>query len=222
MKPAVPLAREAQQFLVTVGEVVGLVVVDHVDGLAEFGMVPEVRDQHVHLVGGPLLGDPAVGEVDDDVPLGQRLVLAQLVVRETDAALFEQHRVVGVGRYRDGFEAALLQQGVEDPAVLLLVGAVPGDLGREVPHAGRDEGRDPGVLPPALRLAARRDRAEEPEGLVVVDDFLEQTLGREHRRHLRAHVRTPYAPGAPSQVRSGARGNRRAGRLGRKSESRRP
>ena len=46
-----------------------------------------------------------------------------------------------------GFEAALLQQGVEDPAVLVLVGAVPGDLGGEVALARRARARRSGRSP---------------------------------------------------------------------------
>ncbi len=178
--PAVAGPGEAQQFLVAVGEVVVLVVADHVDRLAHLGVVTEVPDQHVHLVGGALFGDAAVREVDDDVLLGQGHLAAQLLVREADAAALQQHRVVGLGGYRDGGQAALAEQGVEDPAVLVLVGAVSGDLGREVAHAVRHQGRDTGVLPAALGLPAGGDGAEQLEGVVVVDDLLEQAAGREH------------------------------------------
>ena len=71
---AVAGGREAQQFLVAVGEVVVLVVGDHPDGLADLGVVGEVLAQQHHLVGGALFGDPAVGEVGDDVLHGERLV----------------------------------------------------------------------------------------------------------------------------------------------------
>ncbi|CAM5639143.1 hypothetical protein SAURM35S_07657 [Streptomyces aurantiogriseus] len=158
-----------------------LVVGDHLHGAAEVGMVGEVLAEQFHLLGGALLGDPAVGEVRDDVLHGQRLVGLELVVGESDAALFQEHGVVGLGRDGDGFEAALLHQGVEDPPVLVLVGAVPGDLGGEGALALRDERRDPGVLPAALGLAAGGDGAEQPERLVVVEDLLEQALGRKHR-----------------------------------------
>ncbi len=177
---------EAQQFLVAVGEVVVLVVGDHLHRAAEVGVVGEVLAQQLHLLGGALFGDPAVGEVGDDVLDGERLVALELVVGQADAVAFQQHRVVGLRGHRDGLQTALLQQGVEDPAVLVLVGAVPGDLGCEVPLRVGHERRDAGVLPAALGLPAGRDRAEQREGLVVVEDLLEQALRRQHGAHLSA------------------------------------
>src|SRR5690606_12837384 len=92
--------------------------------------------------------------------------------------------VVGLGGYGDGVHAALAHQGVEDAAVFVLVGAVPGDLGGKNALVLGDQGGDAGVLPAALRLAARGDRAEQGERFVVVEDLLEQTPGRKHRDHL--------------------------------------
>ena len=131
-----PSAGQPQQLLVAVGEVVVLVVGDHLDRLAHLGVVAEVLVEHHHLVGGALFGDPAVGEVGDDVELGERLVAAQLVVRQADALPLQQRGVVGLPGDVGGRQAALAQQGVEDPAVLVLVGAVPGDLGRQLAHGG--------------------------------------------------------------------------------------
>src|SRR5690606_18937355 len=62
--------------------------------------------------------------------------------------------------------------------------AVPGDLGGKNALVLGDQCGDAGVLPAALRLAARGDRAEQGERLVVVEDLLEQTPGRKHRDHL--------------------------------------
>src|SRR5690606_33817827 len=142
------------QFLVAVGEVVVLVVGDHLDRPAQVGVVGEVLAQQLHLLGGALLGDPAVGEVGDDVLDGEGLVPLELVVGQADAAPFEEHGVVGLGRYGDGVQAALLHQGVEDAAVLVLVGAVAGDPGGHLAFGLGDEGGDAGVLPAALGLAA--------------------------------------------------------------------
>jgi hypothetical protein len=64
--------------------------------------------------------------------------------------------------------------------VLVLVGAVPGDLGRQVLVRLGHEGRDPAVLTAALGLVAGRERAEQMKCLVVVEDLLEDRLGREH------------------------------------------
>src|SRR5690606_35760751 len=126
---AVSGAGQAQQFLVAVGEVVVLVVGDHAHRTAQFGVVGEVLAEPFHLLGRALLGDPAVGQVGDDVLHGERLVAPQPAVGQADPVLLQQHRVVGLGRYGDGVHAALAHQGVEDAAVFVLVGAVPGDLG---------------------------------------------------------------------------------------------
>src|SRR5690606_14740646 len=126
----------------------------------------------------------AVGQVGDDVLHGERLVAPQPAVGQADPVLLQQHRVVGLGGYGDGVHAALAHQGVEDAAVFVLVGAVPGDLGGKNALVLGDQGGDAGVLPAALRLAARGDRAEQGERFVVVEDLLEQTPGRKHRDHL--------------------------------------
>ncbi|KRD16212.1 hypothetical protein ASE41_24410 [Streptomyces sp. Root264] len=178
--PAVARSGEAEQFLMAVGEVVVLVVRDHLHRAAEVGVVGEVPAQQFHLLGRALFGDPAVGEVGDDVLHAQRLVRGEPVVGEADAAALQEHRVVGLRRYGHGVQAAPAHQSVEDPPVLVLVGAVTGDPGGETAFALRDERGDPGVLPAALRLAAGGDGTEQREGPVVVDDLLEQTLGRKH------------------------------------------
>ena len=143
-------------------------------------MVAGALAQQLHLLGRALLGDPAVHQVNDDVALGQRAVPLQQAVRQPEATVLEQHRVVGAGGHGHGRQAALAQQGPEDPPVLVLVGAVPRDLRRQVPPGLRDELGDAAVLPAALRLAAGRDRAEEPERLVVVDDLVEDRAGGQH------------------------------------------
>lgn len=140
-------SREAEQFLMAVREVVVLVVADHPDGLAQLRMVAEVLDQHVHLVGRTLFGDPAVGQIDHDVLLGQGLLTTELVMGEPNAVALQEHRVVGLRGHRHGFEPALVQERVEDPAVLVLVGAVSGDLGREIGHPVGHQGCDAAILP---------------------------------------------------------------------------
>lgn len=187
--PAVSGRGEAQEFLVAVRQVVVLVVGDHPDRAAQVGVVAEVLAQQSHLLGRALFGDAAVGEVGDDVALGERLLAPQLLVGESDAVLLQEHRVVGLLRDRDRRQAALPQQGVEDPPVLVLVGAVPRDLRREGALARGYECRDAAVLPAALGFPAGGDRAEQPESLVVVEHLLEQVLCREHHCHLRAGVR---------------------------------
>lgn len=74
----------------------------------------------------------------------------------------------------------LAQQRVEYAPVLVLVRAVPGDLGRQVLVRLGHQGRDPAVLPAALGLVAGRDGAEQPERLVVVEDLRKDRLGRQH------------------------------------------
>ncbi len=209
---------EAQQFLVAVGEVVVLVVGDHLDRAAEVGMVGEVLAQQLHLLRGALFGDPAVGEVGDDVRHGEPLLALELLVGEADAVLLQEHRVVGLVRDGDGLQTALLQQGVEDPPVLVLVGAMAGDLGGERALAVRDERGDAGVLPAALGLPARGDGAEQGEGLVVVEDLREQTLGRKHREHLSAGLRG--TPQRTSQMRREGCCNSCVGQLRQKEDRR--
>jgi hypothetical protein len=105
-------------------------------------------------------------------------------VRQPDAGLFQPHRVVRVRGHGHPLQAALAQQRGEDPAVLVLVRAVAGDLRRQVLLRAGHERRDPAVLPSALSLATGGNRAEQLECLVVVEDFLEDRSGREHCDHL--------------------------------------
>lgn len=73
-----------EQLLVAGGEVVLLVAADHPERPAHLGVAAEVLDQHARPAGGPLLGHPAVREVDEDLVLGQRLVAAQRAVGEAE------------------------------------------------------------------------------------------------------------------------------------------
>ncbi len=69
----------------TVGQVVVLVLGDHLEGTAQVRVVGEVLAEQLHLLGGALFGDPALCQIANDVPLRQRLVRAQLLVGEADA-----------------------------------------------------------------------------------------------------------------------------------------
>ncbi len=85
------------------------------------------------------------------------------VVGEADALPLQEHRVVGLGRDGDGGEAALLQQGPEDASVLVLVGAVPGDLrGQRASLGGTSAAIRPFSQPPwASPLAAMEQKSRK-------------------------------------------------------------
>jgi hypothetical protein len=107
-----------------------LVVRDHPDRGKQVLTVIGALAQQLHLLGRALLGDPAMRQVDDDVALGQRVVPLQQAVAQSEAMVLQQHRVVGIGGHGHWLKSALAQQGIEDPPVLVLVGAVPHDLRR--------------------------------------------------------------------------------------------
>jgi hypothetical protein len=175
-----PGCGQAQQLLVTIGEMVVLVIRDHSDRGSDVLVAASVFAQHAHLLRRTLLGDPAVRKVRDDVALSQLLVPRQLIVRQADPSTLEQHRVVGLGGDGHRFEAPLAQQRIENASVLVLVGTVPGNLSRHALIGLRYERRDPAVLPAALRLAAGCDRAEQLKRLVVVENIIEDCARREH------------------------------------------
>jgi hypothetical protein len=183
--------------------VVVFVVRNYLDGAAKVWVVGEVFAEQLHLLGGALFGDSAVGQVADDVPLRQWLVCTQLLAGEADALLLQKHHVVGVLGDWHRAEPALTHQGSEDPAVLVLVHTVPGDLGTQLPMGFGDQRCNPVVLLPALGLTAGGNGAEQPERFVVAEDLLEQASGREHHRHLSTSIRKVafMSPGAPARQR---------------------
>jgi hypothetical protein len=86
----------------------------------------------------------------------------QPFVRQPDASVLQPHRVVGVRGHRHRPQALAQQRG-EDPAVLVLIRGVPGDLRCQAGLRGGHQRGDPAVLPAALRLAAGGGGAEQPE-----------------------------------------------------------
>src|SRR5215469_376864 len=66
---------------------------------------------------------------------------------------------------------------------------MPSDLGRQVPLCGRHESRNPAVLPATLCLTARRDRAEQLEGSLVIENFFKDRLSSGHFITSGAHGR---------------------------------
>jgi len=115
--------------------------------------------QRLHLLRGTLLGNPAVREVGDDVAFGELGVASQLIVSQAEPEALQHHRVVGLGGHGHRLQSSFRQQRAEDAPVLILVGAMPRDLGRKVPARLGNTVRDPAVLPAALGLAAGRDGA---------------------------------------------------------------
>jgi hypothetical protein len=162
----VPSRAQPQKFLMAVREVVGLVVGDHRERARELGVLAEHLELQVDLLRRALLGYAAVHEVADDFLVAEQFVFAQPRVRQPDAPLFEQHAIVGIRRNPDRRQAALLQQGGEQPAMLALVLAVPANLGSEFAVAG--EQRDALVLPSALCFTLRRDAEQKLIGPVVL------------------------------------------------------
>jgi len=163
-----------------------LVVGDHPDRPADVRAGAGVLAQRLHLLAGALLGDPAVCQVGDDIAFGQFPAATQPGMRQADAGVLQPHRVVRVRGHGHRLQAALAQQRGEDPAMLVLVGPVPCDLRCQITLRSGHQRRDPAVFPAALCFAAGRDRAEQPERLIVVEDLLEDRPGREHPKYLRS------------------------------------
>jgi hypothetical protein len=176
----VPGRGQPQQLLVAVGEMAVLVIGDHPDRPADIRAGAGVSPQRPHLLRRALLGDAAVRQVGDDVAFAQLLVAPQLAVRQPETQILQPHRVIGLGRHRHRIQAPPAQQRSEDAPVLILIGAMPGDLGRQVLARPGHQRCDPAVLPAALRLTAGRDGAEQPERLIVTEDVPEDCPGREH------------------------------------------
>ena len=76
-----------------------LVIGDHPDCPGDVGAVPGVCAHRPHLLAGALLGDPAVGQVGDDVGLGELFLAPQPGVRQADACGLQAHGVVRVRAY---------------------------------------------------------------------------------------------------------------------------
>ena len=74
-----------------------LVIGDHPDCPGDVGAVPGVCAQRPHLLlAGALLGDPAVGQVGDDVGLGELFLAPQPGERQADACGLQAHAAVRV------------------------------------------------------------------------------------------------------------------------------
>jgi hypothetical protein len=121
-------------------------------------------------------------QIGDDVLLGERPLLPQPGVRQADAGVLQPHGVVGVGGHVYRLQAALAQQRGEDAAVLVLVGAVPGDLGCQVALGRGHQRGDPPVLPSALRLVAGGDGAKQLERLVIIENLIKYRSWRKHSK----------------------------------------
>lgn len=178
----VPGRGQPQQLLVAVGQVVVLVGRDHPYRPADVRPGARILPQCPHLLAGALLRHPAVRQIDDDVLLGERLLLPQAGVCETDASVLEPHRVIRIRGNVHQLQATLAQQRREDTAVFVLIGAMPGDLGCQVALGLGNQRRDPAVLPSALRLVGGSDGAKQLERLVVIENLVKDRSWRKHSK----------------------------------------
>jgi hypothetical protein len=178
----VPGLGQPQQLLVAVSQVVVLVGRNHPDRAADVRPRAHVLPQCPHLLAGPLLGHPAVHQIGHDVLLGERPLLPQPGMRQADARALQPHRVIRVGGNVHRLQAALAQQRGEQTAVLVLVGAVPGDLGRQVALGRRHQRSYPAVLPSSLRLVTGGNGAKQLERVVVIENLIKDRPWRKHSK----------------------------------------